>query len=218
MTSHLLRGPVPRCRPTLPPQPRVSPFNSRRHRSLKPKSHFSVEHASEDPRRYSEARRRDRPDTLFPVDGKHYTVPLCTRQRDVEVKMQAALRRSPSCLLSPDAGRGKCGVRRSVNFLSVTLPPLSIYAISCHPFPRVLNLHSQASPVSRAPSMPPVETSYIPPPPPLIQDYRHYYHTPSDLPGRFLTWLKHTHTHTHTCWLVFQNDCSVPDDDLFPKI
>uniref|UniRef100_A0AAX7T6I6 Protein inhibitor of activated STAT, 1b n=1 Tax=Astatotilapia calliptera TaxID=8154 RepID=A0AAX7T6I6_ASTCA len=47
----------------------------------------------------------------------------------------------------------------------------------------VLNLHSQASPVSRAPSMPPVETSYIPPPPPLIQDYRHYYHTASDLPG-----------------------------------
>uniref|UniRef100_A0A3Q0R122 Protein inhibitor of activated STAT 1 n=1 Tax=Amphilophus citrinellus TaxID=61819 RepID=A0A3Q0R122_AMPCI len=41
----------------------------------------------------------------------------------------------------------------------------------------VLNLHSQASPVPRAPSMPPVETSYIPPPPPLIQDYRHYYHT-----------------------------------------
>uniref|UniRef100_A0A3Q3BBI6 Protein inhibitor of activated STAT, 1b n=1 Tax=Kryptolebias marmoratus TaxID=37003 RepID=A0A3Q3BBI6_KRYMA len=41
----------------------------------------------------------------------------------------------------------------------------------------VLNLHSQPSPVARAPSMPPVETSYIPPPPPLIQDYRHYYHT-----------------------------------------
>uniref|UniRef100_A0A667YDF6 Protein inhibitor of activated STAT 1 n=1 Tax=Myripristis murdjan TaxID=586833 RepID=A0A667YDF6_9TELE len=48
----------------------------------------------------------------------------------------------------------------------------------------VLNLHSQASPVTRAPSMPPVETSYIPPPPPLIQDYRHYYHTPNDLPGK----------------------------------
>ncbi|KAM6960798.1 E3 SUMO-protein ligase PIAS1 [Aplochiton taeniatus] len=50
----------------------------------------------------------------------------------------------------------------------------------------VLNLHTQASPVSRAPSMPAVETSYIPPPPPLIQDYRHYYHPPSsgasDLP------------------------------------
>lgn len=49
---------------------------------------------------------------------------------------------------------------------------------------RVLNLHSQASPVARAPSMPPVETSYIPPPPPLIQDYRHYYHTTSDLQGK----------------------------------
>ncbi len=55
---------------------------------------------------------------------------------------------------------------------------------------RVLNLHSQASPVTRAPSMPPVETSYIPPPPPLIQDYRHYYHTATDLPGRHVTCLK----------------------------
>lgn len=55
---------------------------------------------------------------------------------------------------------------------------------------RVLNLHSQGSPVSRAPSMPPVETSYIPPPPPLIQDYRHYYHTTSDLPGKPATCLK----------------------------
>ncbi|XP_061077845.1 E3 SUMO-protein ligase PIAS1 isoform X2 [Conger conger] len=45
----------------------------------------------------------------------------------------------------------------------------------------VLNLHPQASPVSRTPSMPPVDTNYIPPPPPLIQDYRHYYHTPNDL-------------------------------------
>lgn len=51
-------------------------------------------------------------------------------------------------------------------------------------FSRVLNLHSQASPVTRAPSMPPVESSYIPPPPPLIQDYRHYYHSTSDLPGK----------------------------------
>ncbi|XP_016357485.1 E3 SUMO-protein ligase PIAS1 [Sinocyclocheilus anshuiensis] len=45
----------------------------------------------------------------------------------------------------------------------------------------VLNLHRQASPVSRTPSMPQVDTSYIPPPPPLIQDYRHYYSTPGDL-------------------------------------
>lgn len=52
---------------------------------------------------------------------------------------------------------------------------------------RVPNLHSQVSPVPRAPSMPPVETSYIPPPPPLIQDYRHYYHAASDLPGRPVT-------------------------------
>uniref|UniRef100_A0A671T7S4 E3 SUMO-protein ligase PIAS1-like n=1 Tax=Sinocyclocheilus anshuiensis TaxID=1608454 RepID=A0A671T7S4_9TELE len=45
----------------------------------------------------------------------------------------------------------------------------------------VLNLHRQASPVSRTPSMPQVDTNYIPPPPPLIQDYRHYYSTPADL-------------------------------------
>uniref|UniRef100_A0A8C5BZI7 Protein inhibitor of activated STAT 1 n=1 Tax=Gadus morhua TaxID=8049 RepID=A0A8C5BZI7_GADMO len=60
----------------------------------------------------------------------------------------------------------------------------------------VLNLHSQASPVSRAPSMPPVETSYIPPPPPLIQDYRHYYHTPSDLPDlNFFSFLQGDNQH-----------------------
>ncbi|XP_017314702.1 E3 SUMO-protein ligase PIAS1 isoform X1 [Ictalurus punctatus] len=45
----------------------------------------------------------------------------------------------------------------------------------------VLNLCTQASPASRTPSMPQVETNYIPPPPPLIQDYRHYYPTPNDL-------------------------------------
>lgn len=60
---------------------------------------------------------------------------------------------------------------------------LALPLTRCLVFFRVLNLHSQASPVTRAPSMPPVETSYIPPPPPLIQDYRHYYHTTSDLPG-----------------------------------
>lgn len=47
----------------------------------------------------------------------------------------------------------------------------------------VLNLHHQASPVSRTPSMPAMDTSYIPPVPPLIQDYRPYYHTPNDLSG-----------------------------------
>uniref|UniRef100_A0A665U1B9 E3 SUMO-protein ligase PIAS1-like n=1 Tax=Echeneis naucrates TaxID=173247 RepID=A0A665U1B9_ECHNA len=45
----------------------------------------------------------------------------------------------------------------------------------------VLNLHHQASPVSRTPSMPAMDSSYIPPVPPLIQDYRPYYHTPNDL-------------------------------------
>uniref|UniRef100_A0A8B9LPD2 Protein inhibitor of activated STAT, 1a n=1 Tax=Astyanax mexicanus TaxID=7994 RepID=A0A8B9LPD2_ASTMX len=53
---------------------------------------------------------------------------------------------------------------------------------------KVLNLCTQPSPVSRTPSMPQVETNYIPPPPPLIQDYRHYYPTPNDLSG--------TDTHT----------------------
>lgn len=31
--------------------------------------------------------------------------------------------------------------------------------------------------------MPPVDASYIPPVPPLIQDYRPYYHTPNELSG-----------------------------------
>ncbi|KAL6479089.1 hypothetical protein MHYP_G00125220 [Metynnis hypsauchen] len=62
--------------------------------------------------------------------------------------------------------------KRACPSLSPTSPPVS---------KGVLNLHHQASPVTRAPSMPAVETNYIPPPPPLIQDYRHYYHTPSDL-------------------------------------
>ncbi|XP_030650120.1 E3 SUMO-protein ligase PIAS1 isoform X2 [Chanos chanos] len=63
--------------------------------------------------------------------------------------------------------------KRSCPSLSPTSPPVS---------KGVLNLHHQGSPVTRAPSMPAVDTSYIPPPPPLIQDYRtHYYHTPNDL-------------------------------------
>uniref|UniRef100_H3CE62 Protein inhibitor of activated STAT, 1a n=1 Tax=Tetraodon nigroviridis TaxID=99883 RepID=H3CE62_TETNG len=45
----------------------------------------------------------------------------------------------------------------------------------------VLNMHHQASPVSRTPSMPAVDPGYIPPVPPLIQDYRPYYPTPNDL-------------------------------------
>uniref|UniRef100_A0A8B9LMV4 Protein inhibitor of activated STAT, 1a n=1 Tax=Astyanax mexicanus TaxID=7994 RepID=A0A8B9LMV4_ASTMX len=64
---------------------------------------------------------------------------------------------------------------------------VDFYYIVCV-FRRVLNLCTQPSPVSRTPSMPQVETNYIPPPPPLIQDYRHYYPTPNDLSG--------TDTHT----------------------
>lgn len=62
--------------------------------------------------------------------------------------------------------------KRACPSLSPTSPPIN---------KGVLNLHHQASPLARAPSMPAMETNYIPPPPPLIQDYRHYYHTPNDL-------------------------------------
>lgn len=37
--------------------------------------------------------------------------------------------------------------------------------------------------MSRTPTMAAVDASYIPPVPPLIQDYRPYYHTPTDLSG-----------------------------------
>ncbi|XP_076143371.1 E3 SUMO-protein ligase PIAS1 isoform X2 [Alosa pseudoharengus] len=62
--------------------------------------------------------------------------------------------------------------KRSCPSLSPTSPQIS---------KGVLNLHTQASPVSRTPNMPQVDTNYIPPPPPLIQDYRHYYPTHNDL-------------------------------------
>lgn len=64
-------------------------------------------------------------------------------------------------------------VKRACPSMSPTSPPVINKG--------VLNLHHQASPVSRTPSMPPVDTGYIPPVPPLIQDYRPYYHTPNDL-------------------------------------
>ncbi|XP_068172164.1 E3 SUMO-protein ligase PIAS1-like isoform X2 [Antennarius striatus] len=63
--------------------------------------------------------------------------------------------------------------KRSCPSLSPTSPPVINKG--------VLNLHHQVSPVRRTPSMPAVDTSYIPPVPPLIQDYRPYYHTPNDL-------------------------------------
>ncbi|KAM6937542.1 E3 SUMO-protein ligase PIAS1 [Xenentodon cancila] len=71
----------------------------------------------------------------------------------------------------------------------------SLSPVSPPPSKGVLNLHNQASPVARTPSMPPVETSYIPPPPPLIQDYRHYYHT-TDLPDlNFFSFLQGDNQH-----------------------
>ncbi|XP_062403112.1 E3 SUMO-protein ligase PIAS1 [Sardina pilchardus] len=66
--------------------------------------------------------------------------------------------------------------KRTCPSLSPTSPPIS---------KGVLNLHHQSSPVTRAPSMPSMETSYIPPPPPLIQDYRHFYPAHSDLDLNF---------------------------------
>ncbi|XP_069019027.1 E3 SUMO-protein ligase PIAS1 isoform X1 [Embiotoca jacksoni] len=75
-------------------------------------------------------------------------------------------------------------------------PCPSLSPVSPPPSKGVLNLHSQDSPVTRAPSMPSVETSYIPPPPPLIQDYRHYYHTTSDLPDlSFFSFLQGDNQH-----------------------
>ncbi|KAM6979791.1 E3 SUMO-protein ligase PIAS1 [Aplochiton taeniatus] len=64
--------------------------------------------------------------------------------------------------------------KRPCPSLSPTSPPIVNHK-------GVLNLHHQASPVSRTPSIPAVDTSYIPPVPPLIQDYRPYYHATNDL-------------------------------------
>uniref|UniRef100_A0A1A7ZHG9 Protein inhibitor of activated STAT, 1 n=1 Tax=Nothobranchius furzeri TaxID=105023 RepID=A0A1A7ZHG9_NOTFU len=69
-------------------------------------------------------------------------------------------------------------IKRACPSLSPTSPPIINKG--------VLNLHHQASPVSRTPSMPTIDTSYMPPVPPLIQDYRPYYHTPNDLSGTYV--------------------------------
>ncbi|XP_045561972.1 E3 SUMO-protein ligase PIAS1 isoform X1 [Salmo salar] len=79
----------------------------------------------------------------------------------------------------------------------------------------VLNLHSQVSPVARAPSMPPVETSYIPPPPPLIQDYSHYYHTPNDLDLNFFSFLQgDNHQHYNMVMAAAAAASASDDHDL----
>ncbi|XP_055789019.1 E3 SUMO-protein ligase PIAS1-like [Salvelinus fontinalis] len=79
----------------------------------------------------------------------------------------------------------------------------------------VLNLHSQVSPVARAPSMPPVETSYIPPPPPLIQDYSHYYHTPNDLDLNFFSFLQgDNHQHYNMVMAAAAAASASEDHDL----
>lgn len=97
---------------------------------------------------------------------------------------------APHCPPSPPhLPKGECLTEVTAAILLPTLVFCFIHVALC--LLRVPNLHSQASPVTRAPSMPPVETSYIPPPPPLIQDYRHYYHTTGDLPDlSFLSFLQ----------------------------
>jgi hypothetical protein len=72
------------------------------------------------------------------------------------------------------------------NLLSVIKQPLTRDVFFFIPIMicRVLNLHHPSPPLSRTPSMQSVDASYIPPVPPLIQDYRPYYHTPTDLSGK----------------------------------
>ncbi|XP_071004862.1 E3 SUMO-protein ligase PIAS1-like [Oncorhynchus clarkii lewisi] len=94
----------------------------------------------------------------------------------------------------------------SSSSLSPASPPIS---------KGVLNLHSQVSPVARAPSMPPVETSYIPPPPPLIQDYSHYYHTPNDLDLNFFSFLQgDNHQHYNMVMAAAAAASASDDHDL----
>lgn len=77
-----------------------------------------------------------------------------------------------SCSSSEESDEPPPPPKRACPSLSPTSPPPSNKG--------VLNLHHQASPVSRTPSIPAVDTNYIPPVPPLIQDYRPYY-APNDL-------------------------------------
>ncbi|MGH0122022.1 UNVERIFIED_CONTAM: hypothetical protein FKN15_007366 [Acipenser sinensis] len=85
--------------------------------------------------------------------------------------------------------------KRSCTSLSPASPPIS---------KGVLNLHHQASPGPRTPSMSTVDSSYIPPPPPLIQDYRHSYHTlPYELQGLdFFSFLQGDNQHYGTTLLA----------------
>ncbi|XP_045075025.1 E3 SUMO-protein ligase PIAS1-like [Coregonus clupeaformis] len=63
--------------------------------------------------------------------------------------------------------------------------------------------------------MPPVETSYIPPPPPLIQDYSHYYHTPSDLDLNFFSFLQgDNHQHYNMVMAAAAAASASDDHDL----
>ncbi|XP_049580102.1 E3 SUMO-protein ligase PIAS1 [Syngnathus scovelli] len=91
----------------------------------------------------------------------------------------------------------------------------SLSPISPPPTKGVLNLHNQTSPVTRAPSMPPMETSYIPPPPPLIQDYRHFYHSASDLPDlNFFSFLQGDNQHYNMVMAAAAAASASEDPDL----
>uniref|UniRef100_A0A3Q3DW10 Protein inhibitor of activated STAT 1 n=1 Tax=Hippocampus comes TaxID=109280 RepID=A0A3Q3DW10_HIPCM len=126
----------------------------------------------------------------FKEDGNW--APMRTKKELQEVSC-AALNSSlngKKCTVSPlSANHNNSGNSKKMAVIDLTLdsssedeeqdtPPL----LPPPPLPPVLNLHHQASPVSRTPSMPAVDSSYMPPVPPLIQDYRPYYHTTNDLP------------------------------------
>uniref|UniRef100_A0A8C9ZXM8 Protein inhibitor of activated STAT 1 n=1 Tax=Sander lucioperca TaxID=283035 RepID=A0A8C9ZXM8_SANLU len=96
-----------------------------------------------------------------------------TRNRNGLEVIKFELQRRPDSPPPPPPPPLPLPPKRACPSVSPTSPPIINKG--------VLNLHHQASPVSRTPSMPAVDTSYIPPVPPLIQDYRPYYHTPNDL-------------------------------------
>ncbi|XP_077423992.1 E3 SUMO-protein ligase PIAS1 isoform X3 [Vanacampus margaritifer] len=90
----------------------------------------------------------------------------------------------------------------------------SLSPISPPPTKGLLNLHNQTSPVTRAPSMPPLETSYIPPPPPLIQDYCHFYHSANDLPDlNFFSFLRGNNQH-YNMVMAAESASASEDSDL----
>ncbi|XP_058486205.1 E3 SUMO-protein ligase PIAS1-like isoform X2 [Solea solea] len=98
-------------------------------------------------------------------------------------------------------------IKRPCPSLSPASPPITNNG--------VLNLHHQASPVSRTQSMPAMDTSYIPPVPPLIQDYRPYYHTPNDLPElEFFSFVRGDNQHYNMVMAAAAAASASDDHDL----